>query len=72
MSDRSRAQNPPSIPTRSGRAPWTLRRRLVVAVVAMLAVVSLSIGTVSVAILSASLMDDLDNQLANEIGRAHV
>lgn len=70
MAGRSRAQTPPSIPTRSGRAPWTLRRRLVVAVVAMLAVVSLSIGTVSVALLSASLMDDLDQQLANAAQRS--
>ncbi|MCU1445964.1 HAMP domain-containing sensor histidine kinase [Cryobacterium sp.] len=60
----------PIIPTRSGRAPWTLRRRLVVAMVAMLALVSLVIGVVSVAILSANLMDGLDDQLGNAAQRS--
>jgi two-component system OmpR family sensor kinase len=63
-------QTPPIIATPSGRAPWTLRRRLVVAVVAMLALVSLSIGAVSVAILRANLMDGLDGQLGNAAQRA--
>ncbi|MGY4859236.1 sensor histidine kinase [Cryobacterium sp. AP23] len=60
----------PIIPTRTGRAPWTLRRRLVVAMVAMLALVSLVIGVVSVAILSANLMDGLDGQLDNAAQRS--
>jgi two-component system OmpR family sensor kinase len=64
-------EEPPIIPTRSGRAPWTLRRRLVVAMVATLALVSLVIGAVSVAILSANLMDGLDNQLANAAQRSN-
>jgi two-component system OmpR family sensor kinase len=63
-------QAPPIIPTRSGRAPWTLRRRLVVAMVATLALVSLVIGTVSVGILSANLMVGLDAQLGNAAQRA--
>jgi two-component system OmpR family sensor kinase len=60
----------PIIPTRSGRAPWTLRRRLVVAMVAMLALVSLVIGAASVAILRANLMDGLDDQVDNAAQRA--
>jgi two-component system OmpR family sensor kinase len=60
----------PIIPTRTGRAPWTLRRRLVVAMVATLALVSLVIGVVSVAILSANLMDGLDDQLGNAAQRS--
>jgi two-component system OmpR family sensor kinase len=60
----------PIIPTPNGRAPWTLRRRLVVAIVAMLALVSLVIGTVSVAILSVNLMEGLDGQLANAAQRS--
>ena len=62
----------PIIPTRSGRAPWTLRRRLVVAVVGLLALVSLVIGVVSVAILSASLMDGLDRQVESAAERSSV
>jgi two-component system OmpR family sensor kinase len=62
-------EEPPIIPTRSGRAPWTLRRRLVVAMVATLALVSLVIGAVSVAILSANLMDGLDDQVVNAAQR---
>jgi two-component system OmpR family sensor kinase len=50
-------------PPRRARAPWTLRRRLVLAVVGLLALVSLSIGVVSVALLRASLLDGLDQRL---------
>jgi two-component system OmpR family sensor kinase len=70
MTTGSVAGDTPIIPTRTGRAPWTLRRRLVVAVVGMLALVSLVIGAVSVAILSANLMDGLDDQLDNAAQRA--
>lgn len=52
------------------RAPWTLRRRLVVAVVALLALVSLVIGLVSVAILRASLLEGLDDQLRSAADRS--
>jgi two-component system OmpR family sensor kinase len=58
------------IPTRTGRAPWTLRRRLVVAMVATLALVSLVIGAVSVAILRANLMEGLDVQVVNAAQRS--
>ncbi|QYF73599.1 HAMP domain-containing sensor histidine kinase [Cryobacterium sp. PAMC25264] len=70
MSPRSARPPAPVIATRSGRAPWTLRRRLVVAVVGLLALVSLVIGVVSVAILSANLMDGLDSQLENTAERS--
>jgi two-component system OmpR family sensor kinase len=56
---------------KSGPAPWTLRRRLVIAVVGLLALVSLVIGLVSVAILRASLQSELDQQLAAAAQRAH-
>ncbi|ANP71297.1 sensor histidine kinase [Cryobacterium arcticum] len=70
MNVRSTRPPAPIIPTASGRAPWTLRRRLVVAVVGLLALVSLVIGVVSVAILSANLMDGLDSQLKNTADRS--
>ena len=70
MNARSTRPPAPIIPTPSGRAPWTLRRRLVVAVVGLLALVSLVIGVVSVAILSANLMDGLDSQLKNTANRS--
>ncbi|TFC95980.1 MULTISPECIES: HAMP domain-containing sensor histidine kinase [Cryobacterium] len=52
------------------RAPWTLRRWLVLAVVGLLTLVSVGIGLVSVAILRASLIDGLDQQLASASGRS--
>ncbi|MDJ0323416.1 HAMP domain-containing sensor histidine kinase [Cryobacterium sp. PH31-AA6] len=55
---------------RRPRAPWTLRRRLVLAVVGLLALVSISIGLVSVAILRASLLDGLDTQLSSASDRS--
>ena len=70
MNTRSTRPPAPIIATPSGRAPWTLRRRLVVAVVGLLALVSLVIGVVSVAILSANLMDGLDSQLKNTADRS--
>ncbi|GAB3119033.1 sensor histidine kinase [Glaciibacter psychrotolerans] len=50
--------------------PWTLRRRLVLTVVALLALVSVIIGVVSVTILRASLQDELDAQLASAVSRS--
>ena len=72
MAARGTREAAPIIPTRTGRAPWTLRRRLVVAVVGLLALVSLVIGVVSVAILRANLMDGLDQQVANAAERSVV
>jgi len=57
-------------PAVADRAPWTLRRRLVIAVVALLALVSLIIGLVSVAILRASLLEGLDDQLRSAADRS--
>ncbi|HSP53446.1 MAG TPA: HAMP domain-containing sensor histidine kinase [Cryobacterium sp.] len=59
----------PSEPHRSP-APWTLRRRLVLAVVGLLALVSIGIGLVSVALLRASLIDGLDQQLHSASNRS--
>lgn len=60
---------PPRGP-RSARAPWTLRRRLVLAVVGLLAVVSIVIGLISVAILRANLLTGLDTQLRSAADRS--
>jgi two-component system OmpR family sensor kinase len=70
MTPRRTGEAAPIIPTRSGRAPWTLRRRLVVAMVATLTLVSLAIGAASVAILRANLMDGLDTQVVNAAQRS--
>jgi two-component system OmpR family sensor kinase len=70
MTPRRTEEERPIIPTRSGRAPWTLRRRLVVAMVGTLALVSLVIGAVSVAILRANLMEGLDVQVVNAAQRS--
>ena len=49
---------------------WTLRRRLVLGVVALLAVASIAIGAVSVAFLRSSLIDRLDSQLTDATERS--
>ncbi|MGO4689828.1 sensor histidine kinase [Glaciibacter sp. 2TAF33] len=61
---------PSAAPAATRRAPWTLRRRLVLAVVGLLALVSIVIGMVSVAILRASLLDELDQQLSAAADRS--
>ena len=58
------------MPRARARAPWTLRRRLVIAVVGLLALVSIVIGVVSVTILRASLLDGLDVQLNSAADRS--
>ena len=60
------------MPRRRGRprSPWTLQRRLVLTVVGLLALVSITIGVVSVVILRASLVDRLDLQLASAADRS--
>lgn len=47
----------------SVRAPWSLRRRLVLGIVALLALLSIVIGAVSVLTLRQTLTDRLDTQL---------
>ncbi|WP_235480383.1 sensor histidine kinase [Leifsonia sp. Leaf264] len=54
------------------RAPMTLVRRLLITVIAVLAVVSTVIGLVSVLVLQASLMNRVDTQLANTTKRGYV
>ncbi|MDY7541675.1 MULTISPECIES: HAMP domain-containing sensor histidine kinase [unclassified Cryobacterium] len=56
---------------RPGRAPWTLCRRLVLAVVGLLALVSISIGVVSVTVLRANLLAGLDQQVSSAAERSH-
>ena len=55
---------------RSGRAPWTLRRRLTVTVASLLVLASILIGLVSVFALRSFLMDRLDAQLAYALDRS--
>ncbi len=52
------------------RAPWSLRRRLVLAVVALLATVAIVIGSISVLALQGFLMGRLDGQLREATGRS--
>lgn len=52
------------------RPPWSLRRRLVLAVVGLLAVVAVVIGAVSVIALQGFLTDRLDQQLNAANGRS--
>ena len=48
---------------RLGRAPWTLRRRLVVSVVALFTLLSIVVGGVSVLVLDNNLIAPIDQQL---------
>jgi two-component system OmpR family sensor kinase len=59
---------PPS--ARPARARWSLRRRLVLAVVGLLAVVAIVIGSISVIALQSFLMARLDQQLSAANGRS--
>jgi two-component system OmpR family sensor kinase len=52
------------------RARWSLRRRLVLAVVGLLAAASIVIGAISVLALQGFLMDRLDGQLTAATGRS--
>ena len=52
------------------RLPWSLRRRLVLSVIALLAVASIVIGVVSVAALRGTLLQQVDDQLAAATGRS--
>ncbi len=51
----------------SGRAPWSIRRRLVVGVVALLAVVGVFICAVSVLALRQNLVERLDEQVRDSM-----
>ncbi|MCU1557389.1 MAG: two-component sensor histidine kinase [Microbacteriaceae bacterium] len=52
------------------RPPWSLRRRLVLAVVGLIAAASIVIGAVSVLALQGILMRGVDTQLTQAIGRS--
>lgn len=52
------------------RAPWSLRRRVVLGVVALLAVLAIAIGVVSVGALNDNLMTRLDKQLTDSVKRS--
>ncbi|MDQ1606446.1 MAG: two-component system, OmpR family, sensor kinase [Microbacteriaceae bacterium] len=58
-----------SRPMRARSSPWSLRRRLVLAIVGLLAVVSVVIGVVSVFALQSYLTGRLDTQLGIAINR---
>jgi len=60
---------PAASPNGTTRGRWTLRRRLVLGIVALLAFVSIVIGTVSVLALQSSLMTQLDNQVTEAAER---
>jgi two-component system OmpR family sensor kinase len=53
---------------RPGRAPWTLRRRLVVSGVALFTLLSLVVGGVSVFVLNGNLNAPIDQQLQRTAG----
>ncbi|NYD67197.1 sensor histidine kinase [Agromyces atrinae] len=54
---------------RVARQPWTLRKRLLAILLLLLAAVSLAVGVLSVAILHASLVDRVDEQLRSAVDR---
>ncbi|MFF5447358.1 ATP-binding protein [Streptomyces sp. NPDC012888] len=54
----------------AGRRPWSLRTRLVVSAVALIAVVGAAIGTVTTLALHSYLMDRLDEQLRTAVTMA--
>jgi two-component system OmpR family sensor kinase len=54
----------------AARRPWSLRRRLVAGIVALLAVVSIAVGVASVAALRQTLLARLDEQVMDAANRA--
>ncbi|MEU7602779.1 HAMP domain-containing sensor histidine kinase [Streptomyces sp. NPDC041003] len=57
-------------PRPRGRRPWSLRTRLVVSAVALIAVVGAAIGTVTTLALRSYLVGQLDEQLTTSVGMA--
>ncbi|MDX3535344.1 HAMP domain-containing sensor histidine kinase [Streptomyces sp. MB09-01] len=57
-------------PRRRGCRPWSLRTRLVVSAVALIAVVGAAIGTVTTLALRSYLVGQLDEQLTTSVGMA--
>ncbi len=56
--------------TAARRAPWSLRRRLVVSIIALLAIGAVTIGLVSALTLQGILIQRLDNQLTSASNRS--
>jgi len=52
------------------RRPWSLRRRLVAGILALIVTLGVAIGAVSTAVLQNSLLDRLDRQLDASVGRS--
>ncbi|MFE7764262.1 sensor histidine kinase [Streptomyces sp. NPDC057438] len=67
---RTRTQRQPRLRRGRGRQPRTLRTRLVVSAVALIAVVASVIGTVTTFALREHLYDQLDNSVSAVVGRA--
>ncbi|KFG02389.1 histidine kinase [Streptomyces scabiei] len=67
---RTRTQRLPKLGRGRGRQPRTLRTRLVVSAVALIAVVCAVIGTVTTFAMQARLYDQLDKSVSQVLGRA--
>ncbi|MGW1671005.1 ATP-binding protein [Streptomyces sp. NPDC002324] len=67
---RTRTRRQPRLRRGRGRQPRTLRTRLVVSAVALIAVVASVIGTVTTFALSEHLYDQLDDSVSAVVGRA--
>lgn len=64
------AASPPGRSSRPARSRWTLRRRLVVVVVSLLAAVAAVMGLVSTLALRSSLLEQIDTRLTAAADRA--
>ncbi|HKN55303.1 MAG TPA: histidine kinase dimerization/phospho-acceptor domain-containing protein, partial [Amycolatopsis sp.] len=64
MSSSPRAEPPPTEGKPRGRRPWSLRRRLIVQLAALLALVCLVVGGITQFALRGFLIDQLDQRLA--------
>lgn len=60
----------PAVPPVRARRRWSLRRRLLVSVGGLLALATIAIGLVSVALLRGTLIDSLDKQLMSATQRS--
>ncbi|MGI9823088.1 sensor histidine kinase [Agromyces sp. Marseille-Q5079] len=64
--------DPSEHPGRRRRRPWTLHRRLLVIVAALLVAVSATVGLVTVAVFHSASMDRLDGNLDDAISRTNL
>ncbi|QEU79910.1 sensor histidine kinase [Streptomyces subrutilus] len=70
MARRRPRPGPPGRGPRRARRPWSLRTRLVVSAVVLIAVVGAAIGTVTTLALRSYLVDQLDAQLSGSVRMA--